>query len=300
MPPLATIDALTDDLTRRRFRLAAAADGWSIGPHRSPRVHAARSLVEFDTLLAMGVVPVTVGSTGHLGSRPLGWTALAQEAHIAVMDTFGGADIAMLRTARVELVVASSQLARTAPAEMADYLRLGVPVVEIPHDDVPEQLRRVGAALSLPERAENLATTLELRIDTFNPAWRPRSICVFTDRGDGSVYVTTPHAPLAVLLRQLGLPSPTCPPHAHHLGRPDTVAIPRSRLRELDAELLLGLDLDGGALAAIEADPRFAVLPAVRNRRYRRLDPTGSYAVAVPSVLTVTTALDALTAALSR
>lgn len=205
-------------------------------------MHAGRTLVELDTLLALGVVPVTVGSLD--GRRSPRWRVVAREADIAVVDAFAGADLARLRAERVELVVVSSQLAQTTPVEMADYRRLGVPVVRIPDDDVAKQLRIVGDAVELPQRAENLAATLERRLDAFSPSWRPRSICAFTDRGDGQLHVTTPDAPLGVLLRRVGLPSPTCPPRAQRADRPDTVTIPRSRLRELDAELLIGLDLN--------------------------------------------------------
>lgn len=321
MPPLSTIDALDDDLTRRRFRLAAAAGGWGLtrddprpngraanaprtvlhpdGPTthwRTPqRPHAGRTLVELDTLLALGVVPTTVGRHCTRAHSP--WQALAQEADVGVIDAGSEDGAGRLRAAGVDLVIVSCALAATAPREMACYRSLGIPIVALPGSDVGEQLRLVGAALDLDDRAANLAAEVELALDAFRAPRRPASIVAFTDRGDGQVHVFTGTSAPGRFLRRLGLPDLTHP-SVDDTTEPDSVAVPRRRLAELDADLLLGLELSAGALTDIEADPRFAHSPAVRGRRYSRLDPVSSYALAVPSALTVQIAVDAVRMAL--
>ncbi|MEC3980364.1 hypothetical protein [Amycolatopsis sp. H20-H5] len=63
------------------------------------------------------------------------------------------------------------------------------------------------------------------------------------------------------------------------------------RIGELDADLILGLDFDGHGLRQVEDDPRFAVLDGVRAGNYRRLSLAAAYAMTVPSILTLPSAL---------
>lgn len=315
MPPLGTLDALDVALPRRRMVAAAAARGWPVRPaqRRSPdhawrevthpggvaivrgrprRPHAARSLAELDTLLALGVVPATVGSAPARAGE--GWRCVAAEAGIVVVEAGAAAE---LSAAQVDLVVVSTEVARAHPVEHESYLSLGVPVVQIPAGDVVEQVRIVGEATGSTGPAQRLQAEIRRRFAGFHPASRPASIVVFTCDADGRAHLLPATCPLGALLGDLGLPAPDA-----SVAGPAPGAAPRPLTAQawpdLDADLLVGLELVAGGLAAVERSPRFAACPAVRAGRYRRFDPATSYAVAVPSALTVLMAIDALTEAL--
>lgn len=287
-------------LTRRRMIAAAAAHGWAVGPtprdapgdgirrayprtvgsvvvpRRPVRPFAARTLMELDTLLALGVVPAAVGSRGGVGEPA--WRAVAAEADIPVVDLDRPEHvIERLAELGIDLVVTSSVLA-AVPEELDAYGRLGVPVLTLPADDVGGQLRLAGAALDLDARAARIADRSRHAVP--DRASRPRSLAVFTGDLDGAVHLVTATSPLGRLLRAYGLPDPAGS-GAH--GR----SVVRAKLSDLDVDLVIGLELTTGMLERIEADPRFARLPAVRAGSYRRLDPAASYALCVPSVLTV-------------
>jgi ABC-type Fe3+-hydroxamate transport system substrate-binding protein len=116
---------------------------------------------------------------------------------------------------------------------------------------------------------------------------------VFTSY-EGNVLVFTATSNASRLLRRVGLPA------LRDLGRPEpggqvsTLSV--ERLADLDADVVLGLDFDGegGALDAIEAEPLFDRLEAVREGNYHRLGHSESTAINHPSVLSVPVALDAL------
>ncbi|MEC3980363.1 hypothetical protein [Amycolatopsis sp. H20-H5] len=165
---------------------------------------------ELQVSFALGLLPAAPESTS--------WRAIAQEGDVAIRHTAAGADTGQLRAAGVDLIVASADLAANEPREFEAYQRFGAPVLVLPNDDVPAQLRIVAAAFGLDARAANLVADLEWALDGFRPFRPVGSIAAFSCHGDGVLHLPAHRSPFASLLpwgsacRAHGSRNPRCRP----------------------------------------------------------------------------------------
>jgi len=273
-------------------RVVDHAGGSTRIPARPTRVFAVRSMSEMDTVLALGVVPAAYGSFPGRALHP--WQVRAGARESQAMNATGGVNLEQLVAEGIDLVVATAVRLEALGEEIADYQRIA-PVVAVPELAFAEQLRIAAESLGIDgARARARAAELERLLDAFRPPTRPASIVVFTSYEPGTVLVFTATSNASRLLRRVGLPA------LPDLGRPEpggqVTTLSVERLGDLDADVVLGLDFDGegGALDAIEAEPVFARLWAVREGSYHRLAVSEATAINHPSVLSVPVALDVL------
>lgn len=210
---------------------------------------------------------------------------------VAVSNT---PDLEPLLTLGIDLVLASERLADAQPDEIATYQEIA-PVIVLPNSGHREQLRIVGETLDIAAAATTVADELDALFAGFRPARRPASIsvCLTFDAATFTLY--GPDSPTSGLLRVTGLPGLALPPSVAGASADFSPALSLENLALAEADLVIGLDVEGGALTALEAIPAFATIPAVRDGRYRRIAAPAAAAVANPSPLSLPIAIQALT-----
>lgn len=169
-----------------------------------------------------------------------------------------------------------------------------VPIIPVPAGI--DGLRVVADVFAtLTERVEAIIGEAHAKMTAFKPARVPTSITAFFYFDDGNFYLVSAQNDInEMVLKPLGLP--TFRPQGD-AAYPPITTISTELATELDADLVLGLfDQNfGPALEALEQQPLFQAIPAVKAGRYHRLSLEMTYALLRPTVLNVDTLLAGLT-----
>jgi ABC-type Fe3+-hydroxamate transport system substrate-binding protein len=176
-----------------------------------------------------------------------------------------------------------------------------VPILTLPEGDFAAQLRIVGEALGLEDKAAAKAAEIAKLFADYTPPRVPQSIKAFGTYGDGTFYMFKPQAGLSKMLEQFGMPPLTVPTDVGDAEiDPEAVhGISLELARELDADLLIGTSYGATEFNTVVDSPIFQQLEVVRAGRFATFNDEEAFAIAYGSVLTIPTARDLLTRALS-
>lgn len=264
-------------------------------PARPEHIYTVRRYLEYNTVLALGVVPAAWGTFPDRVLQPYQVAAGGVENGI---DVTGGADLEEMLLRDIDLIVAAKDQF-VAVEEMGVYAELGVPIIALPNFGVEEQLRIVGEALGLEAEAAARYDEYAASLAEFRPAVLPGSLSLVMVFGPGQLALYTPGSSAGLGLEELGLPRLAIPETPAAGGRQDYVELSLERANEIDAEWVIGLDFEEAAgdtvYAMVEREPVFQAIPAVQNGRYRTLRGEAAWVIASPDVLTMPIIIEALT-----
>lgn len=263
-------------------------------PDRPDHVYTFRNYIEYDTALALGVVPAGWGSPGW-GLTPYQIDSGGVENSIGVV---AGLDIEEMLAREIDLILATESAFEIRSEELEALEQLGVPIVALPNADVHGQLAIAGQALGREEVARDVAAEFDARLQDFTPDIMPTSLSVIMFYDISQFYLYTDAAAASQSLVQLGLPPLSTPVEPAAGERADMVSLSVERAAEIDAEWVIGLIDDDPALAEeFMALPVFQAIPAVKAGRFRTLDASAANALSAPDVLTLPITIAALTKA---
>ncbi|NJO83485.1 MAG: ABC transporter substrate-binding protein [Blastochloris sp.] len=309
-------------ITRRRFLIGAAAlavgaitgcgapsggaspavipDGWprtiehaggSLTLSAPPeRIVVANAQFVRDDVLALNVEPVLLAVTESIPLTP--WLLDAGAGNLPPLDvSTGQPNLEVVAAVRPDIVIDN---VTAAPSVYADaFPLLGLDFKQ----SVDDRLRLLGRALPARNDAEQIIANLDQMVTSFQPAWRPQSITIFSAAEDGP-FVYLPASGPGFLLQRLGLPLSDRGRAADEFG----FSVSFERLDALDADLVITVvpypDFTA-PLDALEANPLFQMVPAVAAGRYVRLDPVDSQAFLWASALSIPVAVAVLTRTLA-
>lgn len=261
-------------------------------PARPEHVYTFRNFIDYDTALALGVVPAGWGSPGW-GLTPYQIAAGGVENAIDVMD---GPDLEEMMAREIDLILVTKFAAELRSEELTAMEQLGVPIVAIPDTDVHGQLDIAGQALGLEDTAREVAAAFDAEVQAFTPDIMPESLMIIMFYDMSQFYLYTDAASASKTLAQLGLPALSSPVETPAGERPDMVTLSVERAAEIDAEWVIGLIDDDPVLAQQMMDlPVFQSIPAVKAGRFRTLDASPANAISGPDVLTLPITIAALT-----
>ncbi len=294
---------------------AAAVGGDSVIEHQygstevppNPQRVVALGLGDIDTILALGVTPITVSPWGsgsivnEAGVGPWAEDALG-DARPTVIDTgsdgVGSAIVEQVAAAQPDLIIAVNnvvdrnayeQLSQIAPTVVrpADYADWSVPW------EVSTQM--IGDAIGKGEQATKLiaqTTDLFTQARAQNPEFSTRTGAVMLMNATGGYYVYGPGDGRGQTLASLGFTLPVDVESLIADGK-FYADISAENAELLNVDTLVVLDYDD-AQAKLAADPLFQALDVVRDGRVVYVDqPLGS-AMSMPNALSIPFALDQL------
>jgi iron complex transport system substrate-binding protein len=252
-----------------------------------------------DFVLALGVKPV--GVREFFGGRPQATWDWAQdelgEAEPTVLPS-AELDFERIASLRPDLIIGLtsgmtegdySKLSQIAPtlAQPAEYPDFGIPW--------EEQTRLVGRALGRAGQAERIVAGVKERFARAredNPEFEGASAVFATVEGEGQFSAYSTADPRGRFLDQLGF---EIPEEIDKLaGDRFFTSISNEQFRLLDADLLVTLEFPGASQEAVEADPLYGRLRAVREGRdvYLDYEDELSGALSFSSPLSLPFALD--------
>lgn len=251
-----------------------------------------------DTVLSLGVAPVA--ATRH-PSFPNGvppWTT-GPGAQPELLDTTDGLPFERIAALAPDLIVATTAYSLDRDHEQLSRIAPVLAYTTGPNTDRwQDTTARIGQVLGRSAQAAQRVRDLEERITqarTDHPVLAGRSFTFGPVQADGTVYTTrTPSDLSALFLQQLGLTLsgrvqelPESPTRGKAIINPELIDV-------LDADLLIltYTTSDPAVRKRLEDAPLFAALPAVRRGSYVALDVASAVAMAFPSTLSLSYALD--------
>jgi iron complex transport system substrate-binding protein len=328
---------LAERLTRRRFIIGAGALGLGLisgcGPQeqaaaptatsvstgyprtvqhrggattftaRPERVLAESNFVEFDNLLALGIPLLARGSEFAEQTDPaqdlLPWQLAADAASIPLNRGIYGSrtNLEELTQLKPDVLFIWDNNFSSVEDELYQQRSAIVPIIVV--EGGIEGIRVVADVFAVPnEKVDGLISAAQAKLAAFSPPRRPSTITLFYHFGDGDLYLASAQHPGNELLRSLQLPTFTRPGDSDY---PPFQKLSLELIPELEADLLL-VAHDPGTLPAIDAleqQPLFQALPAVREGRYHRMSREFTVAFNRPTVLSIDSVVAGFTEVLS-
>lgn len=246
--------------------------------------------IMFDHLLALGVVPA-FATTGVL----MPWqTALGADRAKNIPNN-AQPDVEAFAAEGVDLIAFTD--IPVMRQRSAAYRNIA-PYLFVHNNDIEANLRTLGEVFAEEEKAATLIREYESAVASWMPAWEPASVTVMYAGSPGQVFVYGPEASMAPLLEQV-----LTPLTERNLGNPGGF-VSYERLASVDADLVLVIDPYPGEVRATAdgffANPVLQSLESARRGRFVRLDEQTSFALLVPSALSIPIALKGLGAVLER
>jgi iron complex transport system substrate-binding protein len=251
-------------------------------------------MIALDVLLAMGVKPAMIVAWE-------GWELASYQsaaADVPVLLTAGELNLERVLAERIDLILMSAY--PTAPVDFKRIPNNPLPVISLPQGDFEAQLRMVGAALNMEQRADELAAQVAQTLAGFKPARMPASVKAFGTYGDGSFYLYKPDSGFSKTLERFGLPPLSVSSTVgDQMIDPEAVHnISLEQMAEMEADLLIGLNYDDATFNTVAGSPLFAQLDSVAQGRFVQLNQEEALATAYASALSLPLVRDVLTRAL--
>jgi iron complex transport system substrate-binding protein len=268
-------------------------------PAQPQRIMAVYGNSNLDALLALGVTPVLIAT--YEGFTLLPWQSAATGVPFLLMAN-GVPNQEKVLAEQIDLVVTAEYPTRTR-AERDERLPFAdrIPIVSVDFADFEGQLKIVGDAMGLEQRAATKAAEITRLFADFKPTRTPTTVKAFGTYGDGTFYMFRAASGLSAMLTRFGLPPLTAPttigdqaidPEAVH-------SISLEQMQELEADFLIGTGYTVSPISSVTESPLFKQLAVVREGRFLGLENNDSFALAYGSVLSIPIARDLLTNALA-
>ena len=257
-----------------------------------------------DAVIALGVTPVAIGRVSYVPGGVQAWTKAALHGRAPkLIDTDTQVPLEEIAALRPDLIVATNSY-DLAPAR--SKLEKLATLVTAKHgagvDTWQESTLLVGRALGRDAQARKLVAETEARVARArdeHPAFAGKTVTLFNYyRGDAWA-ISSPDDFSIRFLSTLGFA--LAPQIERRRGKDGRLQVSAERLGLLDADVVLGTSSDSKAkLEELTRGPLFQRLEAVKRGAYSTLDIGPATAIAFPSALSVSYALDELVPLLDR
>ena len=260
-----------------------------------------------DAVLAFGIVPVGMAKLSYIPGGVQTWTKQALKGStppfINAETTIPFERIAALRpdlivgTNSYPLAEAYKKLSRIAPV---------VTWKDGPGVDSWQQATQlVGQAIGQPEQAGKLVADTEARVAQAakdHPAFKGKTVTLFNLYQGDAYAISSPEDFSIRFLSTLGFRlSPTIDRLDKSEKAEARLQVGKERRRLLDADVVLGTSSDSpAAMKALEAEPLFQRMSAVKRGAYATVGIGDATSIAFPSASSVAYALDELVPLLER
>lgn len=152
-------------------------------------------------------------------------------------------------------------------------------------------LRRAGQALGRADRARELVAATERVVAGArrrNPAFEGKTVSTFITAPDGVYATNDPADPALRFYASLGMSlAPRIAAIEGRVGAEGRAKLSPERYEVMDADLLVGTELESGGLAELGRETLFERLDAVRGGRYVRQRLAVGTSLAFPSALSL-------------
>lgn len=252
---------------------------------------------EGDTVLALGVVPVSVYEFAFPGEVGGPWATELITGEAPVVLT-GELNVEQVASLQPDLIIGINQaltqqlydqLTAIAPtvARPAEYTDYGVPNMV--------QAQLIGQALGKSAEVEELGAAIQTQLDdaaAANPEFEGKTVSVVWPQPDGSWFAWSSTDPRVQLMESLGM---VLTPGVEALGTDAFYhTVSAENTEQIDADVIVVLDA-GGIKATTEADPVYQALTAAQNGSVVWVtDQTVIGALSYGSVLSLPYAIDAI------
>lgn len=257
-----------------------------------------------DSLLALGVQPVGVGTLTGFGPADgkLPWQG-DYDAHVVALSLVGAPDYEAIAALNPDLILAD--YSANTPAVYQKLSEIAPTIAQLKAGGFVspwrDQVRTLGRALRLEDRAEELVTETEATIasvrDTF-PGAAGKTFTIATLGGSSVGIIGSESDSAATVLGDLGL---RLDPAVIELGKGRsrlTVSYEQARAALLADMVLIRSSREGESLEAMV--PGWDSLPAVRSGATVLVDRPLAGAISDPSVLNIGLLLESIRPALAK
>lgn len=264
-------------------------------------------LGDIDTILALGVTPITVtpwGAVGAVNEAGVGpWAADALgDARPTIIDTSGDgvgtAVVEQVAAAQPDLIIAVNNIVDKNSYEQLSQIAPTVVRPDAYADwSVPWEVstQMIGDALGKGAQATELiaeTTDLFTQARAQNPAFAGRTAAVMLMNANGGYYIYGTGDGRGQTLASLGFTLPAALESLIEDGKfYADVSAENAELLEVDTLVVLDYD---GAKDKLASDPLFQALDVVRDGRVVYVDQTVGNAMSMPNALSIPFVLDAL------
>ena len=265
---------------------------------------AAAGFGDVDTLLALGIVPVTVapwgqpGDTGEKGVGPWALEALGDNDPAKIMGTasgFTGQIVEQIAaTDPTKIIAVNAAVDEQARKDLEAIAPLATHSDEYQDWSVPwqEQIRDIAAAVGMSDRGEELIEESEQSFTDFasaHPELSDKTVAVvFPLKGELRLYTEDHNR--GRFISKLGFEMPE--ELTEQAGDSFYVAISPENYNTLSAaDYVYVLDYQGG-VDQLKNDPAFSSIAAVREGRVRYIDEDTANAMSMMNPLTIPWAID--------
>ncbi|WP_125099290.1 ABC transporter substrate-binding protein [Leucobacter chromiireducens] len=260
----------------------------------------------FDAAIALGVVPVSIGTSSFGGDAEgyLPWTREAIEADGAKLpalhDELDGAPYEVLADAGVDLILGTN-----SGLSEQEYTTLSKIAPTVAYETTPwgtpwrDSTRMVGAALGMPDAAAQLIADTEEFTDTemakYPEVAGKTGMVIWVDAKDaGKVQYYTPNDTRLQYLTDLGLEIAPSIVKLSEGSEEFVSSISAEEADTLDADVAVVFVQGGGDLSTLREDPLLSKIPAVQSGALVYIeDDAQLMAISSPTPLSIPWALPA-------